>query len=192
MRLEYDKNIPDPKNGDLLISEPFLNDPNFDRTVILICENGLEGTFGLVINKTTDLLLDEVMNETIDFNGRLYIGGPVEQNTLHYIHRINIPIEGAIALGNGIYWSGDYEQIKELILTGRVSEEDIKFYLGYSGWSLGQLREELDQQSWFVKPNATERQIFEMDEDALWKSILHEMGGKYKVFSNYPADPRLN
>jgi putative transcriptional regulator len=192
MKLEYDKNIPDPKNGDLLISEPFLHDPNFDRTVILVCDNGIEGTFGLVINKTTNLLLAEVMNETINFNSCLNLGGPVEQNTLHYVHRIKVPIDDSIELGNGLYWSGDFNQIKELIANGQVTEEDIKFYLGYSGWSEGQLREELDQQSWFVKPQATSRQIFDMDEEALWQSILKEMGGKYKVFSNYPSDPRLN
>jgi putative transcriptional regulator len=192
MKLDYDKNIPDPKNGDLLISEPFLHDPNFDRTVILVCDNGIEGTFGLVINKTTSLLLAEVMNETINFNSCLNLGGPVEQNTLHYVHRIKVPIDDSIELGNGLYWSGDFNQIKELIANGQVTEEDIKFYLGYSGWSEGQLREELDQQSWFVKPQATSRQIFDMDEEALWQSILKEMGGKYKVFSNYPSDPRLN
>ena len=54
------------------------------------------------------------------------------------------------------------------------------------------LREELDRQSWFIKKNATSRQVFDMDADDLWKSILNEMGGKYKVFSNYPVDPRLN
>lgn len=192
MRLEYDKNIPDPQSGDLLISEPFLHDPNFERTVILVCENGFEGTFGLVINKTTDLLLDEVMDESIPFNGKLNIGGPVEQNTLHYLHRISTPIEGAIEIGEGLFWSGNYEQIRSLILSGVVTEQDIKFFLGYSGWSEGQLREELDRQSWFVRPRASSRQIFELDEDELWKSILKEMGGKYKVFSNYPADPRLN
>ncbi|WP_323756363.1 YqgE/AlgH family protein [Roseivirga sp.] len=195
MRLEYDKNIPDPQNGDLLISEPFLHDPNFDRTVILVCENGEEGTFGLVVNKMTDLLLDEVMNESFDlngFNGRLNLGGPVEQNTLHYIHRIQTPVEGAIEIGEGLYWSGNYEQIKTMITNGQVAENEIKFFLGYSGWSEGQLRKELDSQSWFVKPKATARQIFDLNEDELWKSILKEMGGKYKVFSNYPADPRLN
>ena len=192
MRLEYDKNIPDPQNGDLLISEPFLHDPNFDRTVILVCENGDDGTFGLVVNKMTDVLLDEVMNESFDFTGKLNLGGPVEQNTLHYIHRIQTPIEGAVEIGEGLYWSGDYEQIKLLIKSGLVGENDIKFFLGYSGWSEGQLRKELDSQSWFVKPKATASQIFDLNEDELWRSILTEMGGKYKVFSNYPSDPRLN
>ena len=189
---EYDKNIPDPKGGDFLISEPFLPDPNFERSVVLICENSEEGTFGLVLNKTTDLLLEDVMDEHIPFPGTLNIGGPVEQNTLHFIHRIEEPIEGSVEIGHGLYWSGNFEQIKSLLRRGAVDEESVKFFLGYSGWSEGQLREELDRQSWFVKPSATPRQVFDLEEDALWKSILEDMGGKYKVFSNYPIDPRLN
>ena len=189
---EYDKNIPDPKRGDFLISEPFLPDPNFERTVILICDHTEEGAFGLVLNKVTDLTLNDVMEENFAFLGKLNFGGPVEQNTLHFLHRTNNPIEGAVELAKNLHWSGNFEAIKFLIETGSIEEEDIKFFIGYSGWSAGQLREELDRQSWFLKPNASSRQVFDMDSDDLWKSILNEMGGKYKVFSNYPADPRLN
>lgn len=189
---EYDKNIPDPKGGDFLISEPFLPDPNFERSVILICENSDEGTFGLVLNKGTDLLLEDVLEEEIPFTGTLNVGGPVEQNTLHFIHRLQQPVEGSIEIADGLYWSGNFEQIKALVKSGEADEMNVKFFLGYSGWSEGQLRGELDKQSWFVKPAATPRQVFDLEEDALWKSILEDMGGKYKVFSNYPIDPRLN
>jgi putative transcriptional regulator len=190
--LEYDKDIPDPKGGDFLISEPFLPDPNFERSVVLICENSHEGTFGLVLNKGTDILLEDVLEETIPFTGTLNVGGPVEQNTLHFIHRLDQPIEGSVEIGKGLYWSGNFEQVKALVLSGAANEDHIKFFLGYSGWSEGQLREELDRQSWFVKPAATVRQVFDLEEEALWQSILKDMGGKYKVFSNYPIDPRLN
>lgn len=189
---EYDKNIPDPKGGDFLISEPFLPDPNFERSVVLLCENNPEGTFGLVLNKGTDLLLEDVLEEQIPFNGTLNVGGPVEQNTLHFLHRLKQPVEGSIEIGEGLFWSGDFEQIKSMLWTGEAEEEDVKFFLGYSGWSEGQLREELDKQSWFVRPGATAQQVFDLEEDALWKSVLEGMGGKYKVFSNYPIDPRLN
>jgi len=189
---EYDKNIPDPKGGDFLISEPFLPDPNFERSVVLLCENSPEGTFGLVLNKGTDLLLEDVLEEQIPFNGTLNVGGPVEQNTLHFLHRLKQPVEGSVEIGEGLFWSGDFEQIKSMLWTGEAEEEDVKFFLGYSGWSEGQLREELDKQSWFVRPGATAQQVFDLEEDALWKSVLEGMGGKYKVFSNYPIDPRLN
>lgn len=189
---EYDKNIPDPKSGDFLISEPFLPDPNFERTVILVCEHNTEGTFGLVLNKITDLTLNDVMEENFEFLGKLNLGGPVEHNTLHFLHRTDDTIEGSVRLANNLNWGGNFEGIRILIETGRIEEEDIKFFVGYSGWGAGQLREELDRQSWILKPNATSRQVFDMDPDDLWKLILNEMGGKYKVFSNYPSDPRLN
>ena len=189
---EYDQNIPEPESGDFLISEPFLNDPNFERTVILLCEHSDEGTFGLILNKVSDLKLDDVLEEEITFPIYLNLGGPVEQNTLHFIHRLENQIEGSIKLDEGLYWSGDFEQIKFLLNSNLIKEEDIQFYLGYAGWGAGQLRKELDKQSWFVRKGATAKEIFDMESDILWKSILKEMGGKYKVFSNYPVDPRLN
>ncbi len=189
---EYDKNIPDPDRGDLLISEPFLSDPNFERTVILICEHNDQGTFGLVLNKITDLTMEDVLTEEVSFSGLLNLGGPVEQNTLHFVHRLGEKITDSIELGNGLFWSGDFEQIKFMLNEGLLDEKDIQFYLGYSGWAEGQLREELDAQSWFVKKGTTSEEIFDMDADEFWKSILKTMGGKYKVFSNYPVDPRLN
>ena len=189
---KYDKDLPEPEKGDFLLSEPFLNDPNFERTVILVCENNTEGTFGLVMNKLSDLQLNDVLEEEIVFPAYLNIGGPVEQNTLHFVHRLGETIEGSIQLNGNLYWSGDFEQIKFLMNSGLVKEEDIQFYLGYSGWASGQLREEMDSSSWFVRKGATSREIFDLESDILWKSILRDMGGKYKVFSNYPSDPRLN
>ena len=189
---EYDKNIPEPDRGDLLISEPFLNHPNFERTVILICEHNERGTFGLVLNKVTDLTLKDVLAEEVAFSGLLNLGGPVEQNTLHFVHKLGEKIDGSIELGDELYWSGDFEQIKSMLNEGLLQETDIQFYLGYSGWEEGQLRQELDAQSWFVKRRTTSKEIFDMDADEFWKSILKTMGGKYKVFSNYPVDPRLN
>ena len=189
---KYDKDLPEPEKGDFLLSEPFLNDPNFERTVILVCENNTEGTFGLVMNKLSDLQLNDVLEEEIVFPAYLNIGGPVEQNTLHFVHRLGETIEGSIQLNGDLYWSGDFEQIKFLMNSGLVKEEDIQFYLGYSGWASGQLREEMDSSSWFVRKGATSREIFDLESDILWKSILRDMGGKYKVFSNYPSDPRLN
>lgn len=189
---EYDKNIPEPDRGDLLISEPFLNDPNFERTVILICENNEEGTFGLVLNKKTKLTLSDVLTDEIHYQEAINLGGPVEQNTLHFVHTKPEELEGAVALGNGLAWSGNFEQVKFMLNEGSLKAADIQFYLGYSGWSEGQLREELDAQSWFVKKGATQDEVFKMSVEELWTNVLKTMGGKYKVFSNYPVDPRLN
>lgn len=192
MLFEYDKNIPDPEKGDFLISEPSMGDPNFDRTVILVCEHNEEGTFGLVMNQLTKLNLNDVLNEELLFEGSLFLGGPVEQNTLHFVHHNSIDIPGAVALNEELSWSGDFEEVKWMMKSGMLSADDIKFFLGYSGWGSGQLRDELDRQSWFVRKNARKEEVFDLGHDELWKAILNKMGGKYKLFSNYPPDPRLN
>ena len=158
----------------------------------MVCEHNEEGTFGLVMNKLSDLQLNDVLEEEITFPAYLNVGGPVEQNTLHFVHRLGNTLEGSIQLNQDLYWSGDFEQVKFLMNSGLIKEEDIQFYLGYSGWASGQLKEEMDSQSWFVRKAATSKEIFDLESDILWKSILRDMGGKYKVFSNYPSDPRLN
>lgn len=187
----YDNPI-NPKKGDLLISEPFLPDPNFERTVVLLCEHNEEGSFGFVLNKPSLLKYSDVMEEATDFNASLYIGGPVQQDTLHFLHRAGNLIEGSIEIGNGIYWGGNYDQLQVLIDTRQLKQEDFKFFIGYSGWGAGQLEMELNEKTWIVSNMVTPRHVFDMDPEKLWKIVLNNMGGKYKMISNYPIDPRLN
>jgi putative transcriptional regulator len=181
-----------PLNGSILISEPYLGDPNFERTVVLICSHVEdEGTFGLVLNRKSNLKLSDVVDVFNDtFEAELGIGGPVQYNTLHYIHRIN-DIPQAVALHDGLYWGGDFESLRTLIAAGSVGNDDIRFFLGYSGWTPGQLQEEIDKNVWIVNNNAANK-LFNLEADTLWRSILRQMGGKYKVLANYPVDPRLN
>ncbi|MBX0334682.1 YqgE/AlgH family protein [Pontibacter sp. HSC-14F20] len=181
-----------PQNGSILISEPYLGDPNFERTVVLICSHVEgEGTFGLVLNRQSNLKLSDVVDIYNDtFEAELGIGGPVQYNTLHYVHQI-ATLPQAVQLNDNLYWGGDFEALRTLIGTGEVKPEDIKFYLGYSGWTPGQLQEEIDKNVWIVNNNAANK-LFNLEADTLWRNILRQMGGKYKVLSNYPVDPRLN
>ena len=185
------KNL-NPQMGDLLISEPFLPDPNFERTVILLCEHTDDGSFGFILNKTSILKFNEVMEEVKDFNEVLYVGGPVQQDTLHFIHRGGELLEGGTEIINDLVWGGNFEQLMIMIETKQINADDFKFFLGYSGWSTGQLEDELKENSWIIHRGVTSQQIFELDPNKLWKEVLHNMGGKYKMFSNYPVDPRLN
>lgn len=178
------------KRGSLLISQPFLGDPNFERTVILICDHNEEGTFGLVLNQPSDFLLEDVILDYSGIEVPLYYGGPVEHDTLHYIHN-NDEITDSVELEKNIFWSGDFEEIKYKLTTGQINPGDIQLFLGYSGWGVGQLDEELKNNSWFVSNNFTDK-IFEINNKTLWQSILKGMGGKYKQFAHYPIDPNLN
>jgi len=180
-----------PDKGRLLISEPYLPDPNFERTIILLCENNVEGTFGFVLNKPSTVSVSEVMEDINDYHSPAMIGGPVQQDTLHYLHR-NGTLADAVEIAAGIYWGGNFEHLLLLLQTNQMAHKDVKFFLGYSGWSGGQLEEELEQDSWIVSDKVTEDLVFETAPEEMWRKTLTVMGGRFSVYSNYPKDPRLN
>lgn len=185
------KNKIKPEKGRLLISEPFLPDPNFERTIILLCENNSDGSFGFVLNKPSVANVSDVMDEIKDFNTPAMVGGPVQQDTLHYLHR-HKDLDDAVEIVEGVYWGGNFEKLLFLLETKQIPQDDIRFYLGYSGWSAGQLEEELEQDSWIVSNRAMEDLIFDPKPDSMWKKTLAVMGGRFSVYSNYPKNPRLN
>lgn len=182
--------------GTLLISQPFLEDPNFKRSVVLLCRDEPDnGSFGLVLNRLTALTLGDVLDLPVTASitaGDLpiYVGGPVESNTLHYLHR-RADLPGAQDLGQDVYWGGDFEQLLGLISSGEVGAEEVRLFAGYSGWSAGQLAAEMQGQSWIRHP-ASAGKVFTLASDAFWREILREKGGRFKVLANYPIDPRLN
>ena len=181
-----------PERGDLLISEPYLPDPNFERSVVYLCEHDDNGTFGFVLNKASLLHFEDVIEDVQDFKELLMIGGPVEQQTLHFLHRNPELMEGGKLILNNIHWGGNFDRLLSIIENRIIDPADFKFFLGYSGWSEGQLDEELSAKSWIVYKGATADQVFDTDPDELWRSVLKEMGGTFRMFSNYPSDPRLN
>ncbi|MEQ8552599.1 MAG: YqgE/AlgH family protein [Cyclobacteriaceae bacterium] len=182
----------EPERGDLLISEPYLPDPNFERTVILLCEHDENGTFGFVLNKPSKSSLPELIPEAEGFDAEVFVGGPVQQNTLHFLHNSPAQLKGDQKIVDGVYWGIDFEGLLTSINTKRVEDNQLRFFIGYSGWSEGQLKEELKAKSWIVYKRATSRMVFGMNPNELWKEALKEMGGKYRVISSYPTDPRLN
>lgn len=179
-----------PAVGKLLIAEPFLGDPNFERSVVLLCEHNEEGSFGFVLNQAANLELNDVLSQPTSTHLPLYVGGPVGQNTLHFVHRL-VFLEDAVELGNGLFWGGDFEQMTSLLNIGKISERDVRFFVGYSGWGSGQLDQEMKQKSWIVSQTTADF-VFETPTDQFWRAVLRQMGGEYRVKSHYPTDPRLN
>ncbi len=180
-----------PERGRLLISEPFLPDPNFERTVVLLCEHNEDGSFGFVLNKPSILKVSEVMEDLATLDSVVYVGGPVQQDTLHFIHR-NATLENAVEIVTGIQWGGAFENLMLLLETHQIDQKDIRFFLGYSGWGPGQLDAELDQDSWIVCDYVTDQLLFDTEPEIMWRKALENMGGRFSVYSNYPVDPRLN
>lgn len=181
----------EPGSGILLISDPFLKDPNFMRTVVLLCEHTDEGSFGLVLNRKTEHTLGDLITHLEGITVPVYYGGPVQMDTLHFIHQLPQQIPGSQEIASGIYWGGDFELISNLLLNNQLNTSKVRFYLGYSGWSSGQLASEIKEKSWLTV-NATTPLVFDRDEQSIWKKSLQQMGGKYEQLINYPIDPQLN
>lgn len=178
--------------GTLLISAPMMQDPNFRRSVVLLCErNDQEGAFGLILNRELDVQLSDVLDEYATYNPQLYLGGPVQRETLHYLHTRPDDIPGGIPLSDDVIWGGNFEVVQQLAKNGDISAETLRFFLGYAGWGPGQLEAELDEDAW-IPASATADLIFDTDPDQLWRTVLRRMGGEYAVLANFPDDPRMN
>lgn len=182
------------QKGSLLLAEPFMNDPNFKRTVVLLTEySEEEGSVGFVLSRPLPMRLNEVLEGMGSFNARLNYGGPVQNDTLHYVHTMGDILEGSHEVQDGIYWGGNFEALKAMIQAGTVKKEEILFFLGYSGWSAGQLEDEMSEKSWIVFNELNDKMLFSNSRpEELWKQVLKTMGGDYAQMVNYPEDPRLN
>lgn len=177
--------------GTLLIANAMLQDPNFKRTVVLVCEHNENGTFGLILNRPLELRLEDVIEDFGEWDAPLWLGGPVQTNTLHVIHRLGDRIEGSQEVIDGVFWGGDYEEIRELVRLKTVTSDELKFFLGYSGWGPGQLNDEMRSGSWYLS-KATVQTVFTEPPEKLWGRVLRAKGGDYAYIANFPEDPRLN
>jgi putative transcriptional regulator len=177
--------------GILLIADPFLKDPNFMRTVVFMCEHEKEGSFGFVLNKLVDHTLDQLLSNFEGHNFPVYYGGPVQMDTIHFLHQYPDEIPGGVEVMKGVFWGGDFEILAMLIKNNQVDTERIKFFLGYSGWSSGQLDNELKEKTWLTA-SATRNLVFHKNPDDIWKDSLKHLGGDYEMMVNFPIDPQLN
>src|SRR5690606_37981296 len=135
---------------------------NFSRSVVLLCEHNDDGSFGLVFNKPSILKINEILEDFdfLDLEG--YVGGPVEQNTLHYVYCGKKELEGSIQIGENLWWGGDFEELVSRLKTGTFDLENIRFFLGYSGWAPGQLKDELTEDTWIICKEEVDRETFHL------------------------------
>jgi putative transcriptional regulator len=179
------------KAGRLLISEPFMQDPYFKRSVVLLTEHSETGSFGLIVNKPIPMFLNEAVDNAPVFNARLGLGGPVQKDTLHYLHRVGHLIPDSTEVMPGVFWGGDFEVVKRLITTDQLKPKDIRMFVGYAGWAEGQLSSEMKSKSWIIA-RADESVLFDVAPEKLWSKLLEQMGEPYAYMVNLPEDPRLN
>lgn len=179
-----------PKQGRILISEPLLSDTYFKRSVVFITEYSDKGAIGFVLNKSVDIPINEVLSDFPDFNANVYVGGPVAKDTIHFLHTLGELVPGAVHILDNIYWGGDFDSLKDLIKEGMANSSQVRFFLGYSGWSPNQLEREIEDNAWLVT-RVPASKIMSADKN-IWKKTLDELGKEYKVWSNIPENPAMN
>ena len=180
-----------PSRGKILISEPFLRDATFGRSVILLIDHTDEGTMGLIINKPLPIFVNDIIKEFKYIDDiPLYKGGPVATDTLFYLHTL-ANISGAIPVSKGLYLNGDFDEIKKYILQDNKVDQHIRFFLGYCGWEGEQLNDELKENTWLV---SKEENAYLMNGDTkdMWKQALEKLGSKYETWSRFPQVPTFN
>ena len=182
------------EKGSLLIANPVLPDPNFSRTVILLCDHDEQGSFGLVINRSTQLKAPDLflnINILKSYNEKIYLGGPVSQSMVFFLCRSPSAAGKLDEICSGVYLGSNLETLESLYSSLENPEQDIRFYLGYSGWSGGQLAEEIEQNSWLVQ-RANEQFIFLDSESLIWPKAVNSLGKKYQYLTKAPVNPQWN
>ena len=179
------------ESGNVLISEPFLSDNYFKRSVVYLTEHKKEGSLGFVLNKAVDVKISEVISDFPDVDFPLSVGGPVSTNTIHYLHTRGDDIPDSIHVKDGIFWGGDFDVVKELVRSGKIGKTDIRFFLGYAGWSEDQLDGEMDMNAWLVG-EIPAKMVMDGQGPDFWTEMLSGFEPKYKAWANFPEDPGLN
>tara|TARA_B100000508_G_C11379812_1_gene238008 strand:- start:2 stop:595 length:594 start_codon:yes stop_codon:yes gene_type:complete len=180
-----------PKKGRALVAEPFMQDPYFKRSVVLLSEYQKEGVVGFILNHPLQITFNELLEDFPDFNAPIFLGGPVQAQSLFYIHSRPDLLEGSSEIKEGIYWNGSFDQLKDNISNKTIHQEEIKFFLGYSGWDYDQLKDELNVNSWFIQEIKSDYTL-EKHTDNLWRNVVSEADKAIARMVNFPEDPSLN
>ncbi len=179
------------EKGSILISEPFLADTFFSRSVVYLVDHSDEGSIGFIINKSLDIRIENAVEGFDNFSDVISMGGPVAANTLHYLHTLGDIIPNSFWVRENIFWGGDLDTIRKMTSKGVIKNDQIRFFLGYAGWSPGQLQKELNEDSWVIARIRPEMIMKSRGEDS-WKVILRGINKKYRIWADFPESPEMN
>lgn len=179
-----------PQKGRVLIAEPFLPGDYFSRSAVLLVQCSEEGDVGFILNKPTDLRIKDLFKDFPDKDFNAFLGGPVSVDKLFFLHTLGDKVPDSLQVNDRLYWSGDFDYLTSLLKAGLVEEEEVRFFLGYSGWSAGQLAAEIADHSWVVVEPSVES-ILESDEN-FWMESVKSIGGNALLWQNFPENPEFN
>jgi len=178
-------------SGKVLLAEPFMLDPNFKRSAVLLCEHNQDGSVGFIMNRPLNMRIDELIDGFPEFDSGVLFGGPVQTDTIHYIHNVGELLEESIKVADGVYWGGNFEKLKFLISSNLILPQNIRFFVGYSGWTEGQLRDEMVYGSW-VLADMDANYLFKLEPKKLWTEVMYNKGDAYTVIAQMPEGNNWN
>lgn len=179
-----------PQKGRILIAEPFLPGSYFNRSIIFLVEHNAQGTVGFILNKKVDFDIEHFFEEFPKYKGDIFLGGPVNIESLYYIHSLGNAIPNSIHISDNLYWGGNVDVLKQMVDQKIANEKNVRFFLGYSGWDKSQLNDELHDDSWLVSDISPSMVLAPAPQ--LWKHMVRKQGGKYILWENYPENPGMN
>lgn len=180
------------EGGKLLLAEPFMYEKSFKRGVVMICEHvHEEGTLGFILNKPLDVYVDELVEDFPRIDAPVFYGGPVATNSLHFLHNVGDMVDGSQEIAQGVYWGGDYDKLKFLINAELIKSQNVRFFVGYSGWSAGQLKEEMLMGSW-ITADGHPNYLFKSKPTQLWRQVMFNKGEHYTVLAGMPDPINMN
>lgn len=135
--------------------------------------------------------ISDVLNHFPESGFSISLGGPVSTNTVHYLHTLGDEIPESVHIHDGIFWGGDFDSMKDLVVSGEATAANLRFFLGYSGWSENQLQNELETNAWLVGEIPPDL-VMKGGSSEFWTDILTGLDAKYKAWANFPEDPGLN
>ncbi|WP_201457009.1 YqgE/AlgH family protein [Chlamydia sp. 17-3921] len=180
------------EKGSLLIASPDMDQGVFARSVILLCEHSLNGSFGLILNKTLGFeISDDIFSfeKTTNDNIRFCMGGPLQANQMMLLHSFSEIPDQTIEICSSVFLGGDLPFLQDAASSDKGTKVNLCF--GYSGWQAGQLEREFLDGIWFLTPGCREY-VFSSDPENLWSLVLRDMRGKYASLSTVPENLFLN
>ncbi|MBD5209941.1 MAG: YqgE/AlgH family protein [Bacteroidales bacterium] len=183
-----------PREGSLLVAEPFLSDEHFNHAVISLIDYSPEGSsMGIVMNRTSGYTLGQLVEGFADdVDIPVYFGGPMSRNRMFYIHRLGDLFNGAVEIMPGLWIGGDYNQVLQYVRDGYPSDDLIRFFIGYSGWDAGQLESEVREHVWAVTNPLSPEQMLRDSDDTYWHKVVRQMGSQYRGWQMQPMFPAAN
>lgn len=190
--LHIHRQLIEPHRGALLVAEPFLDEGCFRRSVIFLAEYSEKGAVGFVLNSPTPYQLNELLEGVGSIPPiPVYCGGPVGVDHLFFLHDI-ASLPGAVEVAQGLFANGDFDMLLDFLRSDAGVCDHVKFFVGYSGWSPGQLDGELRQESWAVTTMQSPASCLAAKDDSFWRETVRSMGEGYLLWLNSPQEPSLN